>query len=80
MSVSEIRMPAIIAWIFFVPGLLFIVVDITDWNLSGLAVLGVVFLALWFWLIGGFTRAFWLQDDVSDEPTGLDVLEQEGHR
>lgn len=68
MTAGELRMPAIVAWVFFAPGVLFVTVDIVRLDITGLFLLGSVFLALWFWLIGGFTRDFWIQPTPT--PTG----------
>ncbi len=61
MSAAEIRMPAAIAWLFFAPGVVFVLVDIVlpPWQPTGLSVIGVVFLLLWAYLIGVFTAEFW---------------------
>lgn len=59
MSAGELRMPAAFAWVFFFPGVLFVTVDVVRLNITGLFLLGVVFLVLWLYLLGGFTREFW---------------------
>jgi hypothetical protein len=53
-------MPAIFAWMFFAPGVVFIVASIVRLHIDGVTVIGAGFLVLWFWLIGGFTRDFWI--------------------
>jgi hypothetical protein len=85
MSADEVRMPAFVAWLFFVPGVVFIVVDIVapPFEPTGLFLLGGAFLALWLWLIGGFTREFWLAEISENHPDALgslDLMEREGQR
>ncbi len=80
-DVAPTHMPAVFAWMFFLPGALFIVIDIARLQMSGVAVLGVMFLALWLWLIGGLTRSFWIRYGDDDDPNGdgsLDRLEGDG--
>lgn len=60
---GELRMPAAVVWgIFFAPGVVFIVASIVRLQVDGITVLGAVFLILWAWLIGVFTREFWVSD------------------
>ena len=56
----NLRIPAAIVWgFFFLPGVIFILTAIIRLHIDGLFILGVVFLLLWAWLIGVFTRNFW---------------------
>lgn len=50
---------ALLAWMAFAAGALYLVVDIMRLQITGLAVLGVVLLVVWLWGIGGFTAGFW---------------------
>jgi hypothetical protein len=56
-------MRALLAWIAFTAGALFVVIDIVRLSITGLAVLGVVLLVFWLWGIGGFTASFWRLPD-----------------
>lgn len=68
---TDLRMPAIIAWLFFLPGVIFITVDIVRLNITGVFALGVVFLLLWAYLIGVFTKSFWVEDIDETHPESL---------
>jgi hypothetical protein len=72
---GELRAPAIFAWLFFVPGVVFVTVDIVRLEITGLFLLGVVFLVLWFWLLDGFTREFWVADIAGTHPDALGSLD-----
>lgn len=56
-----------IARVFLTIGLILLLADFTRLQTTGVALLGVVFLLLWAWLIGAFTRAFWIQDDEAQQ-------------
>lgn len=56
---EPLRMPAVIAWLFFAPGAALIIASIIRLQVDGLTVLGAVFLVIWAWLIGVFTAGFW---------------------
>lgn len=56
----------LIAWACFAPGVLLIMVDIARLNITGLALLGLVFLAVWLWGIGVFRGDFWIADGPTD--------------
>jgi hypothetical protein len=54
-------MRALTAWAAFTAGVILVTTDIIRLNITGLFLLGVTLLILWFWGIGGFTPAFWNQ-------------------
>lgn len=78
------KAPSVLAWTFFPPAVLFITVDIIRLNISGIFLLGVVFLALWAWLLGVFTRDFWVGDIEPETHPGtlsrFDRLDGVGNR
>jgi hypothetical protein len=55
----NVQIPTAIAWLFFVPGIVLILVDLLALKITGVFLLGVVFLILWAYLYGVFTKAFW---------------------
>lgn len=72
-----IVMPRYFAWFFFVPGAVFIAFDVFRLQITGLFLLGVVFLVVWAWLIGVFTREFWILDEAPGESWSTDELDAE---
>ena len=70
------RLPAIVAWLWFVSGVLLIVADLIDANPSGLGLLGIVYLILWLWLIGAFRADFWIADTTENHPETLSRLDR----
>ena len=46
-----------------VAGLLLIGFDVARLTMTGVAVLGVLFIAIVMWAAGVFTRAFWIEDE-----------------
>lgn len=76
-------MRARVARCALVVGCLLILVDVVRLNMTGLALLGVVALAVWLWGIGGLRREFWVTDIDEEHPDALgslDLLEREGAR
>jgi len=67
-------MRALIAWIAFVAGVLFVATDIIRLEITGLFILGAVLLAVWLWLIGGFRKEFW--DGPDPDPNALTRLDE----
>ena len=47
----------------FVAGLLLVGFDVARLNMTGVAVLGVVFITITMWSAGVFTRGFWIADE-----------------
>lgn len=62
----------LIAWGCFAPGVLLILVDIVRLKITGVALLGLIFLVVWLWGIRVFTAAFW----IADGPTDLSNLDR----
>lgn len=69
-------MRALIAWCLFVAGVLFLTVDVVRLQITGLAVLGVVLLLIWLWLIDAFRRDSWVQTITEDHPDALGSLDE----
>lgn len=51
---------------FVAAGLLLLAFDVARLQVTGVAVLGAGFLLVAFWLFGGFTREFWIDDARSE--------------
>ncbi|NLP82608.1 hypothetical protein HF576_01980 [Microbacterium sp. CFH 90308] len=76
-------MRALLAWIAFVAGVLFIVVDVVRLSITGLFLLGVVLLVVWAWGIDAFRASFWIAPIDGSHPDALgslDLLERHGVR
>lgn len=72
-------MPAVVAWaVFFIPAVIVLGADVARMTgeaiaghpggPSGLLLLGLVFLAVWLWLIGGFRAGFWVRPESTAYP------------
>lgn len=61
-------------------GLALIGFDVARLTMTGVAVLGVVLVVLLAWMRGILARDWWIEDDPSDETTGLDRLQRESQR
>ncbi|MFF2632002.1 hypothetical protein ACFVR6_03875 [Microbacterium sp. NPDC058021] len=58
------------ARVLAVLGLLLLGFDCADFEVTGVAVLGAVFLAAAAYLFGVFTHEFWFEDDPNMTPAG----------
>ena len=47
----------------FIAGLILFAFDVARLNMTGIALAGVVLMAIAYWLWGAFTRGFWITDD-----------------
>jgi len=68
-------MRGLIAWLLFVVGVLFVLIDLFGFHrFGGLALLGVALVVGWGFFIGAHRAAFWVGDDVA--PDDLDRLDR----
>jgi hypothetical protein len=63
-----VNIPIAIAWLFFAPGIVLVLVDLLALKITGVFLLGVVYLILWAYLYGVFTKAFWGLASVKEQP------------
>lgn len=76
MNAGELRAPASFAWfLFFVPGAVLVIASIVRLQIDGTTLIGAVLLVIWAWLIGAFTREFWVADVSPQHPDALDSLD-----
>ncbi len=65
---------ALLAWLAFTAGCIFVTVDIVRLNITGLFLAGAGLLIFWAWGIGAFRRDFWIEDIDSTHPDALGSL------
>lgn len=76
MNAGELRAPASFAWfLFFVPGTVLVIASIVRVQIDGTTLIGAVLLVIWAWLIGAFTREFWVADIGPEHPDALGSLD-----
>lgn len=68
----------LIAWMAFIIAIAFLGLDFARWKVSGLAFAGLILLAVWLGLIGGFKKSFWIEEaPAAAERSRLDQLEEQ---
>lgn len=63
------------ARVLLLAGLVLCGFDVAQLRITGIFLLGVVFLVIAFWLFGGFTAAFWVAD--AETSARLDAVDVE---